>query len=103
MADHKLRANQATFLEKYAKTKNVRKAAQMANVGRSTVYNEWLPQPHFKAAFDEVEAGFIDDAEECLRKSAALDWKAAIATIEKYKQPSTAPTKKRGITYANDD
>lgn len=103
MAASKLRPNQETFLEKYAKTKNVRKAALQANVGRSTVYNEWLKQPEFKAAFDDVEDGFVDDAEECLRKSASMDWKAAIATIEKYKRTGNAAPSKRPITYADDD
>lgn len=103
MAVSQLRPNQEVFLEKYAKHKNISKAARLANISRSAIYNEWLGQPLFKAAFDEVEDSFVDDAEECLRKSANRDWKAALATIEKYKRTDTKTTAKRPIRYADDD
>ena len=103
MAVSKLRPNQELFLDRYAKTRNISKAAKLPNIARSTVYTEWMPQPAFKAAFDEVEDGFVDDAEECLRKSANRDWKAALATIEKYKRTDTKTTAKRPIRYADDD
>lgn len=74
---------QVAFLRKYEETGNKSRAAAAARVHRSTVYDQWLKEPKFKRAYDDVREAMLDGGEQCLSWAARIDWKAALALLER--------------------
>jgi hypothetical protein len=63
---------QASFLDSFAESGNVRASAMTAGVGRRTVYDWREKDPEFAAAFDEAREDAIEVLEAELRVRATI-------------------------------
>lgn len=61
---------QRAFLVEFEHNGNVTRSCERVGVARSTVYEEWMPQAEFKAAFDYASEGATDLLEDEARRRA---------------------------------
>lgn len=73
----KLSANQTKFLASYAESGNVRLAAGLAEVHRSSHY-KWLADDAYRAAFEQAQRESSQVLEEEARRRAAEGWEEPI-------------------------